>query len=219
MGNTFRIIPFINVYKAGRSTIAPALVFIKVYKEVITADVLYIKQFISVGVDARESAINSINQEIFQEYLLKDLTTSGYHELLKTIADKHPFKLEKVDLRYYVFGNGVISCLVDEGSYHASRAIEFANGVTSRLRTAVRLAVSYGNSDLDMLFANPTNRMFNDTRLKLLNFDFKDENIAKSLNIIERDLIDLPQLRADDRIQYVKFNGFASNEPQVEQYK
>ena len=221
MGNTFRIVPFINVYKAGRYTIAPALVFIKVYKEVITSDILYSKQFKQAVEGSRESAINSINQDVIQKYLLKDITTAEYHELLEVLNKEHNFKREKADLRYYAFGHGIVHCLVDDSErhYYDHDALEFTNGITSRERTATRLAISHGHSDLDMLLASPTNRMFINTRDKLLNFDFSDEDIATSLNVIERDLIDLPQLRAEDRIHYVKITGLSDKEPQIEQYK
>lgn len=223
----FRIIPFVNYttkyYGKLDVNVIPVVALLKVYNEVVVADVLYCRQLVNIRDNQNnilDKVYQSVNIDSIQKNIGKELTYKEYNALLRGIFNGETFGRYKIDLRYVLcaLDRGLIVQLVDASDENWSIASQENDQLLTRAKEAETWCVGGElKNPLQEFLANPTLPSVQQTRQNLLSFNW-GVSIRKFVDVLEYNLINLPHLK--NRIKYVKISEeLEPNEPKAPIYK
>lgn len=223
----FRIIPFVNYTTKylGKLdvNVIPVVALLKVYNEVVVADVLYCKQLVNIENNQNnilDKVYQAVDIDLIQSNVEKELTYKEYNALLRGVFKGETFVRHKIDLRYVLcaLDRGLIVQLVDSSDENWSIASQENDQLLTRVKEAEMWCVGGGlKNPLQEFLANPTSLSVQQTRQNLLSFNW-GVSISKFVNVLEYNLINLPHLK--NHVKYVKISDeLEPNEPKVPIYK
>ena len=223
----FKIIPFVNYTTKylGKldGNVIPVVALLKVYNEVVVADVLYCKQLVNIENNQNnilDKVYQAVDIDLIQSNVDKELTYKEYNALLRGVFKGETFVRHKIDLRYVLcaLDRGLIVQLVDASDENWSIATQEDEQLLTRAKEAEMWCDGLVlENPLQEFIANPTLPSVQQTRQKLLSFNW-GVSISKFIDVLEYNLINLPHLKSNTK--YFKISEeLEPNEPKVPFYK